>query len=219
MLPSYLNCSNQPSCLPSILPPQTASSMPTTRASRPPSSSRLKTCDSRGARRPAWAARFTTRARCRCALGALLSSWETPGWCSNKVANCEAAKQPGQEGATGALARDTPFSCQLPCILPSNPNRAGGVQELRVCKPLPACLLLIQLTHLPLLSTSISSQVEFNNCEFVSNSAQNGAGAVSLGDGAIALFNKVVFEKNSAGEHINVCLPCRFWAGFQVPPS
>lgn len=46
------------------------------------------------------------------------------------------------------------------------------------------------------------SQVEFKNCEFVSNSAQNGAGAVSLGDGAIGLFNKVVFEKNSAGEHV-----------------
>lgn len=44
-----------------------------------------------------------------------------------------------------------------------------------------------------------SSQVEFKNCEFVSNSAQNGAGAVSLGDGAIGLFSKVVFEKNSAG--------------------
>lgn len=45
--------------------------------------------------------------------------------------------------------------------------------------------------------------MEFKNCEFISNSAQNGAGAVSLGDGAIGLFNKVNFEKNSAGEDYN----------------
>lgn len=66
-------------------------------------------------------------------------------------------------------------------------------------EPQLADLLLIEAPT----NNSPLSQVEFKNCEFVSNSAQNGAGAVSLGDGAIGLFNKVVFEKNSAGEHVN----------------
>lgn len=42
-------------------------------------------------------------------------------------------------------------------------------------------------------------QAEFKNCEFVDNSALNGGGAVSLSDGAIGLFSKVLFKGNSAG--------------------
>ncbi|KAL4424301.1 hypothetical protein ABPG75_001602 [Micractinium tetrahymenae] len=41
-------------------------------------------------------------------------------------------------------------------------------------------------------------QVKFDNCEFVSNMAQAGAGAVSLADGAIGLFNNVSFQNNIA---------------------
>lgn len=45
----------------------------------------------------------------------------------------------------------------------------------------------------------LSAQAEFKNCEFVENSAQGGAGAVSLQDGAIGLFSKSLFRSNSAG--------------------
>lgn len=47
--------------------------------------------------------------------------------------------------------------------------------------------------------TDKRAQAEFKNCEFVENSAQGGAGAVSLQDGAIGLFSKTVFRSNSAG--------------------
>jgi hypothetical protein len=47
---------------------------------------------------------------------------------------------------------------------------------------------------------SLCFQAEFDNCDFVGNSALNGAGAVALQDGAIGLFNKVLFLRNSARE-------------------
>ena len=47
---------------------------------------------------------------------------------------------------------------------------------------------------------SLRAQAEFKNCEFVENSAQGGAGAVSLQDGAIGLFSKTLFKGNSAGQ-------------------
>ena len=47
---------------------------------------------------------------------------------------------------------------------------------------------------------SLRAQAEFKNCEFVGNSAQGGAGAVSLQDGAIGLFSKTLFKGNSAGQ-------------------
>lgn len=50
------------------------------------------------------------------------------------------------------------------------------------------------------------AQVEFYDCDFVGNSAQQGGGAVALVEGSSGSFQGVTFRSNRAGGWVFVCL-------------
>lgn len=106
--------------------------------------------------------------------------------------------EPGQDaGGPAQLFFAGAFTCRAWLCLCLTARRPQQLPLDWLSTALPTAPALLYLTF----------QVEFKNCEFVDNSALNGAGAVALQDGAIGLFSASLFRSNSAGEQQR-CLHC-----------